>query len=452
MDEPRLAAWLSEAAGAPVSIRAASLLTGGAIQQNWALSVTRGGAPEEWVLRTDNAATLAVSLPRLEEFALFEAAHAAGVTVPEPLFACADTAILGAPFFVMRRVAGSATAHRLAKAAAGQGGGDALVAALGRELARIHRITPPRADLGFLGTPPEDAGLAFVASMRARLDAAGTPRPVLEWGLDAMARHAPPPLPAVLNHNDFRTGNLMVEDGRLTAVLDWEFAGWGDPHADMGWFCAPCWRFGNRSLEAGGLGARAAFLAGYAAESGAPPDAARLPFWELAASLRWAVIAADQGARHLSGQERGLELALTAHIIPDLELDILRQVAGLDGVSVNLTAQEAPPARAASPLLEAPDAADLLATARQSLLERLLPALPPTLHYEARMAANALAIAGRAITLDPGPSDLALAPLAAEIRAGTQRREEVGALLERLTRLRCAVSAPRALAAAAPKG
>jgi aminoglycoside phosphotransferase (APT) family kinase protein len=333
MDEARrqaLAAWLSRAAGALVVIQAAELLSGGAIQQNWALDVTRGGAEERWVLRTDNPATLAVSLPRLDEFALLRVAHAAGVTVPEPLFACADAALIGAPFFVMRRVAGSATAFRLARAAAARGGDDALVRALGAVLARIHRIRPPRAELAFLGTPPEDDGLAFIAAMRARLDAAGTPRPVLEWGLAALERHIPPPLPPVLCHNDFRTGNLMIEEGRLTAVLDWEFAAWGDPHADLGWFCAPCWRFGNRALEAGGLGARGAFLAGYADEAGVAPDESRLPFWELAASIRWAVIAADQGLRHLSGRERSLELALTAHIVPELEMDILRQADALD--------------------------------------------------------------------------------------------------------------------------
>jgi aminoglycoside phosphotransferase (APT) family kinase protein len=118
----------------------------------------------------------------------------------------------------------------------------------------------------------------------------------------------------------------MVEGHAVTAVLDWEFAAWGDPHADLGWFCAPCWRFGNRGLEAGGLGSRAAFLAGY----GPGADPSRLPFWELAATIRWAVIAADQGARHLSGVERSLELALTAQIIPELEMDILAQVEALD--------------------------------------------------------------------------------------------------------------------------
>lgn len=329
MDEARrqaLNAWLSAAATAPVEITTASLLSGGAIQQNWAISVTRNGVAEEWVLRTDNAAVLAVSLPRTAEYALLRAAFAAGVTVPEPLFCCEDVSITGAPFFVMRRVGGTATAFRLAKQAAAEGGDAELVRHAGREMARIHSIVPPRKDLAFLGDPPADAGVEFIRAMRERLDAAGTPRPILEWGLSALERHPLPPVPPVLCHNDFRTGNLMVQDHAITAVLDWEFAAWGDPHADLGWLCAPCWRFGNLTLEAGGLGPRAALLEGY----GPAADPSRLPFWELAASLRWAVIAADQGARHLSGQERGLELALTAHIIPELELDIISQVEDLD--------------------------------------------------------------------------------------------------------------------------
>jgi aminoglycoside phosphotransferase (APT) family kinase protein len=326
MDEARLASWLAPRA----TIRRLSLLTGGAIQQNWALDVTCDGRDEAWVLRTDNPGTLAVSLPRAEEFALLRAAHGAGVRVAEPLLLCEDAGVIGAPFFVMRRLAGMAAAHRLARQARESGGDAALVAALGAELARIHRIRPPRADLRFLGEPATDATAEFVARMRARLDAAGTPRPVLEWGLEAMARHAPAPVPPVLLHNDFRTGNVMVEAGDLTGVLDWEFCGWGDPAADLGWFCAPCWRFGNHALEAGGLGPRAAFVAGYAEVAGHAPEAARIAYWELAATIRWAIIAADQAGRFLSGAESSLELALTAHIIPELELDILDQVEALD--------------------------------------------------------------------------------------------------------------------------
>ena len=324
----RLAAWLTEAAGAPVEIASMALLSGGAIQQNWALDVSRGGAPERWVLRTDNAAVLAASLPRTTEFALLRAAFAAGVTVPEPLFCCEGREVTGAPFFVMRRAEGVARGHALVRQA-GADGDPALAAALGRELARIHTIRPPREDLAMLAPPPDDAARDFVARQRAALDAAGMPRPVLEWGLRHLERTARPPGEIVLNHNDFRTGNYMVHEGRVTAVLDWEFAAWGDPHADLGWLCAPCWRFGG-AHEAGGIGPRAALYASYEEASGRRVDPERVRWWELAATIRWAVIAADQAGRHLSGREDNLELALTGHIVPELEMDVLRMTGALD--------------------------------------------------------------------------------------------------------------------------
>jgi aminoglycoside phosphotransferase (APT) family kinase protein len=244
------------------------------------------------------------------------------VTVPEPLYLCEDTGVLGAPFFIMRRVQGIAAGHRVVKNETLCGGRDAAVRALGRELARIHRIRPPRMDLAFLGAPPDNSCLAFVTEQRAALDRQALPRPVLEWGLRHLERTAPAPLPPVLNHNDFRTGNLMLADHGVAAVLDWEFAAWGDPHADLGWFCAKCWRFGSAE-EAGGIGSREAFYAGYAAEAGNAVDTARVTWWELAAHIRWAVIAIDQAERHLSGKEPSLELALTGHIVPELEWEIL---------------------------------------------------------------------------------------------------------------------------------
>jgi aminoglycoside phosphotransferase (APT) family kinase protein len=320
----RLRDWLAGATGDQgLRISAAKKLSGGAIQQNWALDVVIGGAAQRWVLRTDSAAVLAVSLPRAAEYALLRAAWDAGVTVPEPLFLCEDAAITGAPFFVMRRVAGIALGPRVVKDATLGGGREKLAEALGRELAKIHRIRPPRADLAFLGDPPPDAGRAAIATMRARLDAAGTPRPVLEWGLRAAERAVPPPAPPVLVHNDFRTGNIMLDASGITGVLDWEFAAWGDAHADLGWLCAKCWRFGNTAQEAGGLGPRASLYAGYEAESGTRVEETRVRWWELVAHIRWAVIAADQAMRHISGEERSLELALTGHIVPELEWDIL---------------------------------------------------------------------------------------------------------------------------------
>ncbi len=323
MDDARriaLADWLQDG----TIIVAMSLMSGGAIQQNWKMDVLVGGTPQAWVLRTDSTATLTHSRPRAQEFALLLAAHEAGATVPEPLMLCTDLSVIGTEFFIMRRVDGIAAAHRIVRSEILGGGRVPLVRACGRELARIHAV---RAELAFLKPHPAMApGLRFVEEMRAHLDKGRSPRPILEWGLRHLERHAAPIGEIVLCHNDFRTGNIMVNEQRITGVLDWEFAAWGDPHEDLGWFCARCWRFGS-SHEAGGIGPRDAFYAAYEAESGRRVDDGAVRYWEIAATIRWAVIALSQAERHISGAERSLELALTGHIVPELERDIMRATA-----------------------------------------------------------------------------------------------------------------------------
>ena len=94
-------------------------------------------------------------------------------------------------------------------------------------------------------------------------------------------------------------------------------------YAILPWFCAACWRFGARDREAGGIGSRQAFHAGYKEVSGKNIDPARVRYWEVMAHVRWAVIALQQADRFVSGGERNLEAALTAHVVPELELEIL---------------------------------------------------------------------------------------------------------------------------------
>jgi aminoglycoside phosphotransferase (APT) family kinase protein len=38
-------------------------------------------------------------------------------------------------------------------------------------------------------------------------------------------------------HGDYRIGNALVDDGRVTAVLDWELAYVGDVRFDLGYLC-----------------------------------------------------------------------------------------------------------------------------------------------------------------------------------------------------------------------
>src|SRR3981081_2370899 len=99
-----LSRFLAEASGAErVEITTCELLPGGAIQENWGIdAVFAGGSLAGWqllVLRTDAATGIPSSLSRVEEFAVLRAVHTAGVTVPEPLFVCAETGRFCRPYF-----------------------------------------------------------------------------------------------------------------------------------------------------------------------------------------------------------------------------------------------------------------------------------------------------------------------------------------------------------------
>jgi aminoglycoside phosphotransferase (APT) family kinase protein len=328
-DLSALSRFLAEASGASrVDITGLKLLSGGAIQENWGFAALFTGGrldgAQHLVLRTDAETGIPLSLSRIEEFGVLQAAFAAGVRVPEPLFACVDPEALGKPFFVMRRVAGTAEGRRITSDPALEPVLPGIAARLGQELARIQRVRPPRPELAFL--PSIDAA-RHIASFRAYLDRHPQPRPVLEWAIRWLATHLPEPAAPVLCHRDFRTGNYMLAIGsqgaELTGILDWEFAGWGDPDEDIGWFCCKGWRFARLDREAGGIADRAPFYQAYERASGRRLAPARVHFWEVLANVRWAVIALQQSDRHILGGARDLGTAIIGRRASECELELL---------------------------------------------------------------------------------------------------------------------------------
>ncbi|MGE5270825.1 MAG: phosphotransferase family protein [Thiohalocapsa sp.] len=438
-DPAPLTRFLATASGAErVEIGRLELLPGGAIRENWGFTAVFAGGrlagAQPLVLRTDGPTGIASSLTRIEEFALLRAVHAPGMRVPEPLFACADPGVIGKPFFVMRRLPGKAQGRLITTEPAVQPVLPAIAYFLGGQLARLQRICPPRADLAFL---PMVGPAEHIASFRAYLDGHPNPRPVLEWAIRWLEKNIPDPLPPVLCHRDFRTGNYLIDmrpvrgdRPDITGILDWEFAGWGDPDEDIGWFCCKGWRFARLDREAGGIAARDPFYTGYESIAGRRPDPRRVHFWEVLANVRWAVIALQQSDRHLVGGARDLSTAIIGRRATecDLELLLLLDPEGAatrktpsppSGERVGVRGQAVEPPSPSQPcglgaslsrnageglsIRDLPGGAGLLALAREELLGELLSLLPPERERQARLIATAMAIAERELTAGDAP-------------------------------------------------
>jgi aminoglycoside phosphotransferase (APT) family kinase protein len=79
-----------------------------------------------------------------------------------------------------------------------------------------------------------------------------------------------------LVHGDLWHGNTLWEDGRLTAVLDWDCAGVGPAGIDLGSLrCDAAWCHGVEAAEH--------ILRGWEAEAGRP--ASDVPYWDAVAAL-----------------------------------------------------------------------------------------------------------------------------------------------------------------------
>ncbi len=274
------------------------LRPGGTLRRHWqleggvsavvtALEIETGeGAIEILVLKyyrggehAENAAVLR------REYRTLEALSVAGLPVPPPV---AVDPVQGR-WLAMHYVEGSTDAF--------VENIEARLAALAATLARFHATALETIDHGLLQDRKAQDTL-LVAN----------PPPMLHRQLpeaairEALKRVWPP---ARRNadgflHGDFWPGNVLWQDGRIVAVLDWEDACRGDPVADVSVSRLELlWAYGAEAMEM--------FTAYYADFSGA--DMTDLAIWDLLAALRpihvisgWGL--SDQDLRHLQTGHR----------------------------------------------------------------------------------------------------------------------------------------------------
>lgn len=392
-------------------------LSGGANMESWRFLAGEAAL----VLRRAPSAALMAGRPldHTGEAALIRAAQAGGVLAPEVLVELLPEDGIGSGF-VMRAIPGTADPKAILAAAEP----DRLLGELGAQLAAIHRI-----DASGLPLPQMDTATAL-AELRARFLSYGGDRPIIALALRWLETHLPDPVPPRLVHGDFRLGNLLVDDDRLTGVLDWELAHLGDPHEDLAYGCMTVWRFARPDRPAYGLGPIDALAESYAAAGGEAFDPARFRFWLVYRTCWWALGCLQMGAMWRDRLDRSLERVVVARRTSEQELDLLMLLE--EGASQAERDRPLPPAATPSdPGRGEPDGAEVLTAVSEWLEAAIKPLVCGRDRFDLAVARNALGIVARQIATGSVATDAALA---ADLLAGRADLASPG-VLARLRRM-----------------
>ncbi len=222
-----------------------------------------------------------------EQYQIMRVMHEHGrVRVARPMCFEEDTAILGAPFFIMEKVAGRvavsippysqvgwvADATPAQRRKMWEGGV--------RQLAEIQNTPLSKVDFLRGCTPGAAEGLEQEWDRYVRFIAwleRDQPRPLLHKGLARLRSMWPDNQPAGIVWGDARLGNMMFDDNfDVVAVMDWEQPSLGGALHDLAW-----WVFNSRAMHSGaepgrpylpGMGSREETIALWRDVTGIPTD------------------------------------------------------------------------------------------------------------------------------------------------------------------------------------
>jgi len=222
------------------------------------------------------------------EFRVLSLAHAAGIHMPEPLWLEEDASVLGRRFVVSRRASGRVYGT---VASAAESLPDELLMSVVAELAKIHAVRlDPSSDAVERSHLANWLRFATVAeAVRRHVEywfelveigpssPSPTIRRVLHWLRDNVPQCDDPP---VFLHGDYGLHNLLLEDHRVSAVLDWEGSRVGDPADELSWFLMGAERYVPRER----------LFALYRTAGGKPFTARRVRYHDVLNHLKMVVV------------------------------------------------------------------------------------------------------------------------------------------------------------------
>ncbi len=208
-----------------------SVIAGG--RSNLTYRVTDGHS--DWVVRRPPLGhVLATAHDMGREFRVINALGPTDVPVPGTVVSCADPDLLGAPFYVMDKVDGTAYRRASELERLGAERTRAVCVRMVDTLAVLHDVDPVGVGLADFGRP-DGFLVRQVKRWKQQLDASRTRDLAGIDGLHALLEsRVPVQSPPAIVHGDYRLDNLLVDDAdRVAAVLDWEMATLGDPLTDV---------------------------------------------------------------------------------------------------------------------------------------------------------------------------------------------------------------------------
>lgn len=211
----------------------ASLITGGKSNLTYAVG---NGERDVIVRRPPLGHVLATAHDMGREHRIMAALAPTAVPVPRMIAECTDTDVIGAPFYVMERVPGSAFQHASDLESLGADRTRVITERLVDTLVDLHAVDFAAVGLGDFGRP--DGYLERqVGRWKKQLEASRS-REI--DGIDELADRLTGSVPTTgegtIVHGDYRLDNALVDtEGAdvITAVLDWEMSTLGDPLTDL---------------------------------------------------------------------------------------------------------------------------------------------------------------------------------------------------------------------------
>jgi len=333
-----LEAWLGAELGGRVEIRDLVRAPGGASKENFFF---RAG-DRALLLRLDPGESI-VETDRQREFEVLRAVE--GI-VPAPRVVAVDGegSRLGRPALVMERVDGR-TQPELGARTSGVGIAfepalrESLARQFGNALVRLHRIDWRTRQLPSFDVPRANTTDAAAWTLawweRVWEEDRLEDHPVMVIAAEWLREHLPAADRIVLVHGDYRSGNFLYDDeGRITAMLDWELAHLGDPHEDLGWVVNDLFAVRGDAGErlACGLLPREAMLADYEQATGWTIDPERLRFYEIFNNYKLAVCAHATTLRIARGEHTHLAASMSLiHAFAHLYIAALARALAIDG-------------------------------------------------------------------------------------------------------------------------